>query len=106
VVSLVIWPEKSADLILDRVSDHTDGLSGDKDSLTGTADSIRKTLCVLSHGITKNETDLSGELTELRKMIAEFNATELPEGPDRINLLMGQILRKKIKVQGFTLQRR
>jgi len=36
-------------------------------------------------------------------LVSQYNATELPEGPDRMNWLMGQILRKKIKVQGFII---
>ncbi len=36
-------------------------------------------------------------------LISQYNATSLPEGPDRMNWLMGQILRKKIKVQGFII---
>ncbi|MGO4908318.1 NADP-dependent oxidoreductase [Pseudorhodobacter sp. W20_MBD10_FR17] len=36
-------------------------------------------------------------------LISQYNATGLPEGPDRMNWLMGQILRKKIKVQGFII---
>lgn len=34
-------------------------------------------------------------------LIAQYNATELPPGPDRIPLLMGTILRKRLRVQGF-----
>lgn len=36
-------------------------------------------------------------------LISQYNATSLPDGPDRMNWLMGQILRKKIKVQGFII---
>lgn len=36
-------------------------------------------------------------------LISQYNATALPSGPDRMNWLMGQILRKKIKVQGFII---
>ncbi len=36
-------------------------------------------------------------------LISQYNATELPAGPDRMNWLMGQILAKKIKVQGFII---
>lgn len=36
-------------------------------------------------------------------LISQYNATELPAGPDRMNWLMGQILSKKIKVQGFII---
>ncbi len=36
-------------------------------------------------------------------LVSQYNATDLPAGPDRMNWLMGQILRKKIKVQGFII---
>lgn len=36
-------------------------------------------------------------------LVSQYNATELPDGPDRMGWLMGQILRKKIKVQGFII---
>lgn len=36
-------------------------------------------------------------------LVSQYNVTELPEGPDRMNWLMGQILRKKIKMQGFII---
>ncbi len=36
-------------------------------------------------------------------IVSQYNATELPGGPDRLNWLMGQILRKKIKMQGFII---
>tara|TARA_R110001592_G_scaffold357416_1_gene660504 strand:+ start:58925 stop:59974 length:1050 start_codon:yes stop_codon:yes gene_type:complete len=36
-------------------------------------------------------------------LVSQYNATELPGGPDRLNWLMGQILRTKIKVQGFII---
>lgn len=36
-------------------------------------------------------------------LISQYNATELPAGPDRMNWLMGQLLRKKIKMQGFII---
>lgn len=34
-------------------------------------------------------------------MISQYNATELPEGPDRMFTLMGNLLVKRIKMQGF-----
>jgi NADPH-dependent curcumin reductase CurA len=34
-------------------------------------------------------------------LIATYNATELPPGPDRLGLLAGTLLRKRIKMQGF-----
>lgn len=36
-------------------------------------------------------------------LVSQYNATELPAGPDRMNWLMGQVLRKKLKVQGFII---
>lgn len=34
-------------------------------------------------------------------LISQYNATSLPDGPDRLNLLMGQILRKRMTFRGF-----
>ena len=34
-------------------------------------------------------------------LIAAYNATELPPGPDRMGWLMGTLLRKRIRMQGF-----
>ncbi len=34
-------------------------------------------------------------------LISQYNATALPEGPDRISMLMGTLLVKRIKMQGF-----
>lgn len=36
-------------------------------------------------------------------LISQYNATSLPEGPDRTGALMGAFLVKKIKVQGFII---
>lgn len=36
-------------------------------------------------------------------VIAHYNATELPEGPDRVPMLAGMILRKRIRMQGFII---
>ncbi len=36
-------------------------------------------------------------------MIAAYNTTSLPPGPDRLSMLMGMILRKRIKMQGFII---
>jgi NADPH-dependent curcumin reductase len=36
-------------------------------------------------------------------MIAAYNATSLPSGPDRVGLLMGMILRKRITMKGFII---
>ena len=34
-------------------------------------------------------------------LISQYNATKLPSGPDRLSLLMGTLLIKRIKMQGF-----
>ncbi|MDE3078467.1 MAG: NADP-dependent oxidoreductase [Paracoccaceae bacterium] len=34
-------------------------------------------------------------------LISQYNATALPEGPDRLSVLMGQILRKRMTMRGF-----
>ncbi len=34
-------------------------------------------------------------------LVSAYNATALPAGPDRLGLLMGTLLRKRIKMQGF-----
>lgn len=36
-------------------------------------------------------------------LIANYNMTSLPDGPDRIPLLMGSMLRKRITMQGFII---
>jgi NADPH-dependent curcumin reductase CurA len=36
-------------------------------------------------------------------LIAAYNATDLPEGPDRLGLLVGTLLRKRIRMQGFII---
>jgi NADPH-dependent curcumin reductase len=36
-------------------------------------------------------------------MIANYNDTELPEGPDRLGLLTRTILAKRLKMQGFII---
>jgi len=36
-------------------------------------------------------------------LISQYNATELPDGPDRLSLLMGQILMKRLTVKGFII---
>lgn len=36
-------------------------------------------------------------------LVSGYNATKLPDGPDRLSLLMGTILVKRIKVQGFII---
>lgn len=34
-------------------------------------------------------------------LISQYNATALPDGPDRLNLLLGTILRKRMTLRGF-----
>ncbi|MCL4143076.1 UNVERIFIED_CONTAM: hypothetical protein GTU68_036913 [Idotea baltica] len=34
-------------------------------------------------------------------LISQYNATSLPDGPDRMGALMGRLLVKRIKMQGF-----
>lgn len=36
-------------------------------------------------------------------LVASYNATELPQGPDRLPMLMGTLLKKRIRVQGFII---
>ncbi len=36
-------------------------------------------------------------------LVSRYNATQLPDGPDRLSALMGTILIKRIKVQGFII---
>ncbi|QUM77335.1 NADP-dependent oxidoreductase [Moritella sp. 24] len=36
-------------------------------------------------------------------LVSQYNATELPSGPDRLSLLMGTLLVKRIKMQGFII---
>ena len=36
-------------------------------------------------------------------LVSRYNATKLPDGPDRLSVLMGTILVKRIKVQGFII---
>ncbi|SFU08616.1 hypothetical protein SAMN05444141_10858 [Pseudovibrio denitrificans] len=36
-------------------------------------------------------------------LISQYNATSLPDGPDRIGMLMGTLLVKKIRMQGFII---
>jgi len=36
-------------------------------------------------------------------LVSQYNATSLPEGPDRMNWLMGQILRKRLTLRGFII---
>ena len=36
-------------------------------------------------------------------LVAHYNATSLPEGPDRTPMLLGLLLRRKIRMQGFII---
>ncbi|WP_191603273.1 NADP-dependent oxidoreductase [Marinomonas algicola] len=36
-------------------------------------------------------------------LISQYNATELPQGPDRMSMLVGTLLVKRIKMQGFII---
>ena len=36
-------------------------------------------------------------------LVSQYNATSLPEGPDRLSSLVGQILRKRITMRGFII---
>ncbi|VEN36384.1 unnamed protein product [Callosobruchus maculatus] len=36
-------------------------------------------------------------------LVSGYNATNLPDGPDRLPLLMGTILKKRIRMQGFII---
>ncbi|WP_454122679.1 NADP-dependent oxidoreductase [Kosakonia sp. Marseille-Q7440] len=36
-------------------------------------------------------------------LVSDYNATDLPEGPDRVPLLMATILKKRIRLQGFII---
>jgi NADPH-dependent curcumin reductase CurA len=36
-------------------------------------------------------------------LVSQYNATSLPDGPDRMGMLMGQLLTKRIKMQGFII---
>lgn len=36
-------------------------------------------------------------------LVSQYNATKLPDGPDRLSLLMGTILRKRITMRGFII---
>ena len=36
-------------------------------------------------------------------LISQYNATGLPDGPDRLGWLMGQVLRKRITLRGFII---
>lgn len=45
----------------------------------------------------------TGARIPLCGLVSQYNATTLPEGPDRLSMLMGQLLVKRIKVQGFII---
>ncbi|ELQ2336499.1 NADP-dependent oxidoreductase [Vibrio vulnificus] len=45
----------------------------------------------------------TGARIPLCGLISQYNATSLPEGPDRMSMLMVQLLIKRIKMQGFII---
>ncbi|WP_019614756.1 NADP-dependent oxidoreductase [Psychromonas ossibalaenae] len=45
----------------------------------------------------------TGARVPLCGLISQYNATSLPEGPDRLSMLMGTLLVKRIKMQGFII---
>ncbi|WP_137225913.1 NADP-dependent oxidoreductase [Shewanella sp. MEBiC00475] len=45
----------------------------------------------------------TGARVPLCGLISQYNATSLPDGPDRLSLLMGTLLVKRIKMQGFII---
>ena len=45
----------------------------------------------------------SGARVPVCGLVSQYNATSLPEGPDRLGYLMGQILRKRITMRGFII---
>ena len=36
-------------------------------------------------------------------MVSQYNATELPDGKDRLGVLMGNILSKRLTIKGFII---
>ena len=36
-------------------------------------------------------------------LVSQYNATSLPAGPDRLSMLMGQVLRKRLTLRGFII---
>jgi len=45
----------------------------------------------------------TGARIPLCGLVSQYNATSLPEGPDRLSMLMGTLLVKRIKMQGFII---
>ncbi|HFQ5377235.1 TPA: NADP-dependent oxidoreductase [Vibrio vulnificus] len=45
----------------------------------------------------------TGARIPLCGLISQYNATSLPEGPERMSMLMAQLLIKRIKMQGFII---
>ncbi|OJI58434.1 NADP-dependent oxidoreductase [Vibrio vulnificus] len=45
----------------------------------------------------------TGARIPLCGLISQYNATSLPEGPDRMSMLMARLLIKRIKMQGFII---
>ena len=45
----------------------------------------------------------SGARVPVCGVVSQYNATSLPSGPDRLSLLMGMILRKRLTMRGFII---
>lgn len=45
----------------------------------------------------------TGARIPLCGLVSQYNATSLPDGPDRMSMLMGTLLIKRIKMQGFII---
>ncbi|MEP6991781.1 MAG: NADP-dependent oxidoreductase [bacterium] len=45
----------------------------------------------------------AGARVPLCGLVSQYNATELPPGPDRMGWLMGQLLRRRVRMQGFII---
>ena len=47
----------------------------------------------------------TGARVPVCRLILQYNATSLPDGPDRLSLLMGQVLRKRLTLPIFIIFR-
>ena len=45
----------------------------------------------------------TGARIPLCGLVSQYNATRLPDGPDRLSWLMGQVLRKRLTLRGFII---
>ena len=45
----------------------------------------------------------TGARIPLCGLVSQYNATRLPDGPDRLSWLMGQVLRKRLTIRGFII---